>query len=146
MLSTIQLWENLYLQWINLGERILLVQYENLSSDLRSKTLKDICNFLDFNLNEERLKCVLGHTKDTKRRSVFRRKRKCFNDKMTTNSGKRNINQSTSDNIFTKSHRIWINSAIRNVHQSLFRRGLVSSSITEYKDTIIKLNDCYETF
>ena len=146
MLSTIQLWENLYLQWINLGERILLVQYENLSSDLRSKTLKDICNFLDFNLNEERLKCVLGHTKVTKRRSVFRRKRKCFNDKMTTNSGKRNMNQSTSDNIFTKSHRIWINSAIRNVHQSLFRRGLVSSSITEYKDTIIKLNDCHETF
>ena len=139
VLSTIQLWENLYIQWIEKGMRLMLVPYENLTNNLKLKTLKDICHFLNFKLDKVRLRCVLAHKEDR-----FERKNKCIKDNQSQTNSQQKKNVTKNENIFTRSHRIWINSAIRKVYRASSKRGLATFSLSNYEDTIIKIPSCHE--
>ena len=76
--SAVQLWEELYLNWLFNQTGLLVVYYEDLkNTSLRNAILQDITKFLGLNLDNARLKCVLQnpYTK------FKRHKRGCLEDK-----------------------------------------------------------------
>ena len=104
---------------------------------MKEKTLIDICAFLNFELNDARLKCVLGYEDDR-----FRRMKKCLQHKLTENDLNSKKGSALARNIFTDHHRIWINSAIRKINRAIETRGLTNQGITDYENTPIQLAIC----
>ena len=148
MHASIQLWEDLYLNWLVKSSNILLIHYEDLKDvHFRRETLQEIGNFLGFEANNVRLKCVLRHSY-----TKFQRKEmKCLGDKglesNTTNLSPLTDKDShrTTKDIFETKHKIWINSAINRVYIALVMKfGLRSkdSRLLKYKNSIVKVHIC----
>ena len=142
------MWEDLYLNWLVKSSNILLIHYEDLKhAHFRRETLQEIGNFLGFEANNERLKCVLRHSY-----TKFQRKEtKCLG----TNGLERNKtnlslfedkdSHRTTIEIFETKHKIWINSAINRVYIALVMKfGLRSkdSRLLKYKNSIVKVHIC----
>ena len=53
-------WENLQLDWLAAGSRLHVVHYENVRQGLEV-SVRQIANFLGFDVDEDRLRCVLQH-------------------------------------------------------------------------------------
>ena len=72
--SSIKLWETLYLKWLTHGKSILILRYDDLQSPgIRIQIMKDVCSFLSFKLDVNRLNCV-----SKSRYSIFERKKQCL--------------------------------------------------------------------
>ena len=148
MHASIQLWEDLYLNWLVKSSNILLIHYEDLKdAHFRRETLQEIGNFLGFEANNERLKCVLRHSY-----TKFQRKEtKCLGNKGLERN-KTNLSlfedkdsHITTKEIFETKHKIWINSAINRVYIALVMKfGLRSkdSRLLKYKNSIVKVHIC----
>ena len=145
--SSVQLWEDFYIQWIRNGKDTLVIYYDSLSSDLLENTLKNITRFLHLQWNDHRVRCTFKHSnnKRQKHNTCFPKGHLDINSKEfmshSTNCG------STSSvncefNIYTKRHMIWINSAIENVQREIEKRGLDSSLMPNYKNTNVSLSIC----
>ena len=128
--TVIDLWERFYLQWILEGDRIQIVYYENLRNKNLKSTLVDIGKYLDFGIDEERLKCVKNHDE-----GYFHREKTCFD--MDTKP-----KDSTSDFVYSNRQISLINSAIQRVNEAIKRRGFNSFHMQSYMGTNFKLNYC----
>ncbi|XP_049878963.1 uncharacterized protein LOC126375914 isoform X2 [Pectinophora gossypiella] len=53
-------WEQFHMSWLNFRGKLHIVKYETLVSDTR-RVLKDILEFIKFNVSEEDLDCVMKH-------------------------------------------------------------------------------------
>ena len=109
--------------------------------------MQEIGNFLGFEANTERLKCVLRHSY-----TKFQRKEtKCLGNKGLERN-KTNLSlfedkdsHRTTKEIFETKHKIWINSAINRVYIALVMKfGLRSkdSRLLKYKNSIVKVHIC----
>ena len=143
------MWEDFHLKWLRAGRNILLVYYEDLTAGFVDQNLKKITTFLDFEWNEQRMKCLSKHNK-----GKFQRKKACL-DKghldlksvkldVETNNIHDGANSTDSFDVYTKKHVIWINSAIRKVKHEIERRGLDSTYISNYKNQNVRINICGE--
>ena len=148
--ASIQLWEDLYLNWLVKRTNILSIQYEDLkNAHLRRETLNEISDFLGLEVNNTRLECVLRNPY-----TKFQRKeKKCLGDKglernknkTTRTSFEDNDSYRTTKEIFKTKHKIWINSAIESVYTALgMKFGLRSkdSRLLKYKNSTVKTNIC----
>ena len=106
--------------------------------------------FLDFEWNEQRMRCLSKHNK-----GKFQRKKACLDkghldlksvrlNVVQTNNIHEGANSTDSFDVYTKKHVIWINSAIRKVKHEIERRGLDSSYISNYKNQNVRINICGE--
>ena len=113
------------------GKKIIITYYEDLKSPEKLKyNLIKISNFMNFTTDMERLNCVLKHPE-----GEFRRKEICYDRKTKPKSSK-------SDFIYSNKQTLWINSAIRIVHDEIEKRQLESSRLLSYEDTNIKITYC----
>ena len=144
------MWEDFYLRWLRSARNILLVYYESLTAGFVEQNLKEITTFLDFEWNEQRMKCLSKHNK-----GKFQRKKACLDkghldlksvrlNVIQTNNIHDGANSTNSFDVYTKKHVIWINSAIRKVKHEIERRGLDSSYISNYKNQNVRINICGE--
>ena len=148
MHASIQLWEDLYLNWLVKSSNILLIHYEDLKdAHFRRETLQEIGNFLGFEVNNERLECVLSHPYT----KFQRKKKKCLGDKRLERNKTNPITfkdkdrYRTTKEIFETKHKIWINSAIQSVYTALVMKfGLRSKDnrLLKYKNSIVKVHIC----
>ena len=148
MHASIQLWEDLYLNWLVKSSNILLIHYEDLKdAHFRRETLQEIGNFLGFEVNNERLECVLSHPYT----KFQRKKKKCLGDKRLERNKTNPITfkdkdrHRTTKEIFETKHKIWINSAIQSVYTALVMKfGLRSKDnrLLKYKNSIVRVNTC----
>ena len=148
MHASIQLWEDLYLNWLVKSSNILLIHYEDLKdAHFRRETLQEIGNFLGFEVNNERLECVLSHPYT----KFQRKKKKCLGDKRLERNKTNPIRfkgkdrHRTTKEIFETKHKIWINSAIQSVYTALVMKfGLRSKDnrLLKYKNSIVKVHIC----
>lgn len=146
--SSVQLWEDFYIQWIKNGKDTLLIYYDELlSSDLLENTLKNITHFLHMQWNDHRVWCTFKHINKSnllKNSTCFPKGHLDIKSKEfishSTNCGASSVN--CEFNIYTKRHIIWINSAIENVQREIEKRGLDSSLMPNYKHTNISLSIC----
>ena len=146
--ASIQLWEDLYLNWLVKSSNILLIHYEDLKdAHFRKETLQEIGNFLGFEVNNERLECVLSHPYT----KFQRKKKKCLGDKRLERNKtnpmtfKDKDRHRTTKEIFETKHKIWINSAIQSVYTALVMKfGLRSKDnrLLKYKNSIVKVHIC----
>ena len=146
--ASIQLWEDLYLNWLVKSSNILLIHYEDLKdAHFRRETLQEIGNFLGFEVNNERLECVLSHPYT----KFQRKKKKCLGDKRLERNKtnpmtfKDKDRHRTTKEIFETKHKIWINSAIQSVYTALVMKfGLRSKDnrLLKYKNSIVKVHIC----
>ena len=126
----------------------MLIHYEDLKdAHFRRETLREISNFLGFEANNERLKCVLRYSY-----TKFQRKEtKCWGNKGLERN-KTNLSlfedkdsHRTTKEIFETKHKIWINSAIERVYNAFVKKfGLRSkdSRLLKYKNSIVKVHIC----
>ena len=136
---TIQLWEEFYIQWIVKGKNILIIRYENLNhKGSLNRILREVCNFLDFPVNKNRLKCALKNEFNR-----FRRKKQCLKVSDSPSHGFINEQLNNSD-IFSQKHKLWINAAIRNVNTAICNRKMKDKSILSYTNAKVKFNICKE--
>ena len=144
------MWEDFYLRWLRAGRNILLVYYESLTADFVEQNLKEINTFLDFEWNEQRMRCLSKHNK-----GKLKRKKACLDKgNLDLKSVKLNVvetknihggaNSLDSFDVYNKKHVIWINSAIRKIKHEIERRGLDSSYISNYKNQNVRINICGE--
>ena len=148
MHASIQLWEDLYLNWLVKSSNILLIHYEDLKdAHFRRETLQEIGNFLGFEVNNERLECVLSHPYT----KFQRKKKKCLGDKRLERNKTNPITfkdkdrHRTTKEIFETKHKIWIHSAIQSVYTALVMKfGLRSKDnrLLKYKNSIVKVHIC----
>ena len=148
MHASIQLWEDLYLNWLVKSSNILLIHCEDLKDPhFRRETLQEIGNFLGFEVNNERLECVLSHPYT----KFQRKKKKCLGDKRLERNKTNPITfkdkdrHRTTKEIFETKHKIWINSAIQSVYTALVMKfGLRSKDnrLLKYKNSIVKVHIC----
>ena len=142
VLSSIQRWEYFYIQWIRNGDDILFIYFEDLASRLTEIVLKKIIQFLNIQLDNDRLSCVLMHKED-----IFKRETS-FLHKNILNTRTQNFRLSNSCvgnelhtfNRYNKMRVVWINLAIRNVKRELTKRGLDPLHLSNYENTNIKIN------
>ena len=127
----IQLWENLYLDWLTKGKNILVVFYEDfLEEETFIPTIERMVKFMNFTIDIGRLECVSKHRKGKFYQSV-----KCIQKR----------DQSENENVeymYSKKHVRWINSAIRKVKNAMKDRGIDATKMNTYENTKIKLNYC----
>ena len=144
--SSVQSWEDFYIQWIKNGKDTLVIYYDSLSIDLLENTLKNITQFLHLQWNDDRVRCTFKHINNE-----LQKNNTCFPKghldiksmefmSHSTNCGTSSVN--CKFNIYTKRHIIWINSAIENVQREIEKRGLDSSLMSNYKNTNISLSIC----
>lgn len=145
--SSVQLWEDFYIQWIRNGKDTLVIYYDSLSSDLLENTLKNITRFLHLQWNDHRVRCTFKHSNNKlkKHNTCFPKghldiKSKEFMSHSTNCGSTSSVN--CEFNIYTKRHMIWINSAIENVQREIEKRGLDSSLMPNYKNTNVSLSIC----
>ena len=84
-MTSIQIWEAFYLEWIQKGVDILVIHYETLISEENvkstrfseglEKTLKKIVKFVNSDLDTERFKCLLNDNE-----GQFQRKKTCIDN------------------------------------------------------------------
>ena len=141
---SIQHWEHFYIQWISNPTKILVVYFDDLASERTENTLKSAITFLNLKINEDRLNCVLQHNEDTYRKqSDFLNKNILYAN--TTNFRATNsciLNEIYSFNMYTNTHVVWINSAIRRVKHELQKRGFEASRLSNYENTNLQINIC----
>ena len=127
------------MQWIVNGKNILIIRYEDLNNKgSLNGILRNVCNFLDFPVDENRLKCALKN--DFNR---YRRKKQCLQVSDIPSHGFSNEQLNNSD-IFTQQHKIWINAAIRSVNTAICNRKKTEDSILSYANAEVKFNICNE--
>merc|ERR1712183_931456 len=99
-----------------------------------NKILRKVCNFLDFPVDENRLKCAIKNDFNG-----FRRKKQCLKVSDSPSHGfiPEKLNNS---NIFSQKHELRINAAIRNVNTAIGNRKLKEKSILSYTNTNVKFN------
>ena len=119
--SAIQLWEDLYLKLMVKKRHILIIHYEDLKdTNLRRSALEDVGRFLNRKIDDKRLECVMKQSF-----TRFQRKKKKFVDNKShiNNAGIDCSfhNDSNSRDVFETKHKIWINSAIKKVQNTLLK-------------------------
>ena len=118
------------MQWIKEGNRINIVYYEELKSEKLKEKLIELANFMNFQIDKERLSCVLRYPV-----GKFRRKDTCFDP---TTKPKDN----SDDHVYLDEHVIMINSAIRRGSYVIKQRNLDSSIIAMYENSNFRLEYC----
>ena len=143
--SSIQLWEEFYIQWIVRGTNKLVVYYDSLVSDSLENTLKTIAKFLHFQWNEHRFGCIQKHNGNPQSNP------NCLSKGLLNITSKQFISYATNCwtatenctfNIYAKKHIIWINSAIRNVQRAIEIHGLDPSIMSKYKNKNVLVSVC----
>ena len=99
------------------------------SEKLRTHLI-DLANFINFTIDEERLRCVLKHPL-----GKFRRIETCFDP--TTNS-----KHSADHHVYLDDHVILINTAIQRVSEIIKERNFDSSIIDKYKNSNFRIEYC----
>ena len=128
------------MKWLEDGKDILVVVYEKLNTLSLNKTLHDISDFLDRNIDGDRLECTILHSE-----GKFHRKQKCIAPKFRDDNITDYLvseNHTITKDIFSNENRLKINTAIENVNMAMLKRGLDNLPLQEYKETIIQLNLC----
>ena len=119
--SAIQLWEDLYLKLMVKKRRILIIHYEDLKdTNLRRSVLEDVGRFLNRKIDDKRLECVMKQPFTR----FQRKKKKCVDNKSHINNAGIDSffhNDSNSRDVFETKHKIWINSAIKKVQNTLLK-------------------------
>ena len=146
--SSVQLWEDFYIQWIRHGKNILVIFYDSLASNSFENTLRTIAKFLNFRWSKHRLGCILKHnvkpfqTNDTcLPKGLLDIKSKHVNSYPTNCATSR---EKCKFHIYTKKHIIWINSAIRNVQREIRKHGIDPSLLSNNTKKNISLSICTE--
>ena len=142
--SLTQLWEHFYIQWITHVKEILVVYFDDLTSEVTDITLKNAIEFLKLQINEHRLNCVLQHKEDDfKVETAFLNKNTIY-PKSTNFRATNNClsNELHTFNMYTRTHVVWINSAIRTVKHTLKKRGIDTSRLSNYENGNLKINIC----
>ena len=132
-------WNDFYIQWMKNAKDVLLISYEDLMDDCKLKDiLKNISNFLDFEVSSRRLACTIKY-----RKGMFQRNKICYEleDLEYIPDTKLSFTKSTFS-VFTEKHRSLINSAIRNVSNQMANSGYSCSPISEYVDTKVYIDIC----
>ena len=129
---SIQSWEQFYLDWLTEASHIMLIYYEKLQSDELRSTLTDTVSFMNMTINNNRLDCTIKHSNIS-----FSQKEKCVKKEEIKQKCQEN------ENIYSRKHIIWINSKIRTVRSKVKKRGLDSSYMKNYENTIVKLRYCF---
>ena len=121
------------------GKNILIIRYENLNhKGSLNRILRDVCNFLEFPIDENRLNCALKNECNR-----YKREKKCLKVSDSPSNGSKNEQLDNSD-IFSQKHKLWINAAIRNVNTAICNREMNENSILSYTNTTVKFNICKE--
>ena len=145
------MWEEFHLKWLDEGNDIMIVIFEMLTKGgTLSKTLEEVSEFLNFEYDRNRLSCTIKHSEGR-----FHRKEKCIRKRVPTlRKNKRakddimlirstNIsNENNTNDIFTPQQKKKINLAIWNVNEAIIKRGLTSLPLSDYENTVIRLNLC----
>ena len=162
VLTSVQTWENFYLEWLKKENNILLIFYEALKNGSLHSYLSDVSKFLGITYSEQRMRCVLKYNDG---RNIFRRLQNCHKNDLLGNEHEvkklQNVIQHSSINqskctgqkchvsnesltlyIYTKKHFRWINSAIRNVKRAIKERDIVWPSVIQYEDTPVRISVC----
>ena len=138
-----------YLEWIEKGEDIVVIYYENLIAEQNSHStsfseglenyLKVIIKFINFKWDAERFKCLFNDNE-----GKFHRKRTCINSSsLNLTPSSLNIdNGKPTINIFHKRHIIWIHSAINKVQLAMKERSIDSTHLSKYKYNHVKIVIC----
>ena len=105
---------------------------------IRIQIMKDVCSFLSFKLDVNRLNCV-----SKSRYSIFERKKQCLKvvPKVVNELLQRDKYFNTSD-LYHYGQKKLINKAIQNVNRAIVNRGDISTSILYYVNTTIEINIC----
>ena len=146
------MWEEFHLTWLEEGNDIMIVIFEQLTKKgFLNQTLEQLSEFLNFEFDENRLSCTIKHSEGRfhRKEKCIRRKRlptniiKTRNQDIILNSDFNNsIGNETANDIFTNQQRDKINLAIRNVNDAINKRGLTPLPISDYENTVIRLNLC----
>ena len=136
--TSIQAWNDFYVQWIRNAKNVLLISYEELRNDQLMNNLKRISKFLNFKVDQKRISCTIKY-----RQGKFRRNKTCYNihgveDKLCPKC----FIENNTFNAFTKKQTIWINSAIRNVKKEIKSNGINPSLISGYENTKVFIDIC----
>ena len=108
----------------------MMVYYEKLNKDEVISTLTDMASFLNHTIENKRLDCFIKHSRD------FHRNEKCIisSEKEPRNAENRQI--------YSRKHKIWIDSAIRAVGRETKNRGIDNLRLLSYQKTNFKLKYC----
>ena len=121
------------------GKNILIIRYENLNhKGSLNIILREVCNFLDFPVDKNRLKCALKNECN-----MYRRDKKCLKVSDSPSDGFINEQLNNSD-IFSQKHKLLINAAISNVNTAICNRKMKDKSILSYTNAKVKFNICKE--
>lgn len=136
----IRLWEEFYLRWLEKGNNIIVVYYENLQKN-NFKDITDLKDILNFTLDENRLKCTVKHQD-----GQFRRKETCIKKQFENikygNPILRIQTRDQNQSIYNEQHNIVINSAILKVKRAIIKRGLNPMPLSNYVNTRINITVC----
>ena len=138
--SSIQAWNEFYVKWIRHGKRIFFMSYEELENDDKlSNLMERISNFLNFEVNHERIACTIKYKQET-----FRRDKKCYKyENIEDKDHTKMLVKDSRFSVFSKKHNRWINSAIQNVEKEMKKKSLDYYSIlSSYKSTKISVDIC----
>ena len=146
------MWEEFHLTWLEEGNDIMIVIFEQLTKKgFLNQTLEQLSEFLNFEFDENRLSCTIKHSEGSfhRKEKCIRRKRlptniiKTRNQDIILNSDFNNsIGNETANDIFTNQQKDKINLAIRNVNDAINKRGLTPLPLSDYENTVIRLNLC----
>ena len=144
--SIIQHWEYFYIRWITNAKNILVIYFDDLTSGLTENALKKAIQFLNFQVHEHRLNCVLQHREDNFKEETAFLNRNVLEPRYTNFRATNTCisNELHTFNMYTKTHVVWINSAIRNIKHELKKRGFDASRLSDYENSNLKINICPE--
>ena len=148
------MWEEFHLTWLTEGNDIMIIIFEQLTKkDFLHQTLEELSEFLNFEFDENRLSCTIKHSEGR-----FHRKQKCIRRKRLPVVHKNNVankdmissfefnnsiaKDTEANDIFTSQQKDKINLAIRNVNDAINKRGLTPLPLSDYENTVIRLNLC----
>ena len=148
------MWEEFHLTWLEEGNDIMIVIFEQLTKkDFLNQTLEELSEFLNFEFDENRLSCTIKHSEGR-----FHRKEKCIRKRVpAANVRRKNVankdiipsfelsnsnGYNSANDIFTSQQKDKINLAIRNVNDAINKRGLTPLPLSDYENTVIRLNLC----
>ena len=116
------------------------MSYEELENDDKlSNLMERISNFLNFEVNHERIACTIKYKQET-----FRRDKKCYKyENIEDKDHTKMLVKDSRFSVFSKKHNRWINSAIQNVEKEMKKKSLDYYSIlSSYKSTKISVDIC----
>ena len=141
------MWEEFHLKWIDEGNEIMIIIFEQLAKGLLNQTLEDISEFLNFEFDKNRLSCTVKYSEGR-----FHRKEKCIRKRVPAVRTKKvakddiilsgSLYQNNTNDIFTSEQKHKINLAIRNVNDAITTRGLSPLPLSDYENTVIRLSLC----